>query len=270
MVDHDGRSGLLGPELILVAQLHVDPPGIEHGQNFVLIGQIRAGRITEGVPRTAIFLFDQITDGARVLGAETQLGADPLVHELGQPLRPFGIKTMPIEVLLVLITVKEFTGMVRGALPHRDQLEGHHITLTASGRTEIVGDAEPVSRRLLREPEAAQFGVALRAFVDDQLLALGGAGKIAVDRLRHQNRIGVAGGDQAVQDGIDFGAQIALVTLFVHFAALESPLEPVERGTVHIGQHRAQRHLLQAAGAPEGRFGYHIVVSRHGHLRRHN
>src|SRR3546814_16080070 len=85
-MEHDRRRALFRMELVLVAELHPDLAGIEEAEKLVLVLQVRAGGIAEGVAAAAVALLEHLLHVAIVLGGEAELGAAPLVHVFGHGL----------------------------------------------------------------------------------------------------------------------------------------------------------------------------------------
>src|ERR1700685_3019154 len=54
MVQDDRVGGLLGMQLHLLGELDADPGGLEQAHHLGPVGQVRAGRVAEGVPRAAV------------------------------------------------------------------------------------------------------------------------------------------------------------------------------------------------------------------------
>jgi len=49
MMKNDGAGGLFRPELVFVAKFDADFLGAEEGEELVLIGDVRAGGVAEGI-----------------------------------------------------------------------------------------------------------------------------------------------------------------------------------------------------------------------------
>src|SRR3546814_6179897 len=76
MMQHDRRGRLLRVELVLVGQHDADLRRLEQAQELLLVPQLRAGRVAEGVARAAIALAEHGIEVAGVLVAEAELAPD--------------------------------------------------------------------------------------------------------------------------------------------------------------------------------------------------
>src|SRR3546814_20100471 len=74
---------------------------LEQAQELLLVLQLRAGRVAEGVARAAIALAEHGIEVAGVLVAEAETAPDPLVDILGQ--RPGHLDAEAVQVEGVLI-----------------------------------------------------------------------------------------------------------------------------------------------------------------------
>src|SRR3546814_13732562 len=84
VMEHDRRRALFRMELVLVAELHPDLAGIEEAEKLVLVLQVRAGGIAEGVAAAAVALLEHLLHVAIVLGGEAELGARPEESRVGE------------------------------------------------------------------------------------------------------------------------------------------------------------------------------------------
>ena len=75
-----GAGGLLGVELVALAQADADAFRAEQLEELALVGQVRARRIAEGIAAAAILLLQQAFHVAGLVGGEAKLGADALRH----------------------------------------------------------------------------------------------------------------------------------------------------------------------------------------------
>src|SRR3546814_17451147 len=97
MMQHDRRGRLLRVELVLVGQHDADLRRLEQAQELLLVLQLRAGRVAEGVARAAIALAEHGIEVAGVLVAEAELAPDPLVDILGQRLGHLDAEAVQVE-----------------------------------------------------------------------------------------------------------------------------------------------------------------------------
>src|SRR3546814_10362172 len=79
MMQHVRRGRLLRVELVLVGQHDADLRRLEQAQELLLVLQLRAGRVAEGVARAAIALAEHGIEVAGVLVAEAAPAPAPLV-----------------------------------------------------------------------------------------------------------------------------------------------------------------------------------------------
>src|SRR5947209_7701540 len=66
VVDDDGRGGLLGVELVFLTEADADLLGVQQLQELLLVGEVRAGRIAEGIAAAAIALRQHLVMVARL------------------------------------------------------------------------------------------------------------------------------------------------------------------------------------------------------------
>src|ERR1043166_5342375 len=77
VVQHDGAGRLLRPELVLLAHHDAAALGAQEREQAVLVREVGAGGIAEGIARAAIALLQELRHLAGVLVGEAELGADP-------------------------------------------------------------------------------------------------------------------------------------------------------------------------------------------------
>src|SRR5688500_6420347 len=79
MKHDDRRRRLLGIELILLGQRDTDAVRLEQAEELLLVGEIGARGIAEGVAAAAVALVQHLVHRAGVLGGEAELAADAFV-----------------------------------------------------------------------------------------------------------------------------------------------------------------------------------------------
>src|ERR1051325_9901694 len=79
VMDDDRRGRLFGIELVLIAERDPDLVGAQQLQNGPLIGEVRAGRVAEGIAAAAITLVQHLVMVTRLLGGKAQFAANALV-----------------------------------------------------------------------------------------------------------------------------------------------------------------------------------------------
>jgi hypothetical protein len=146
-------------------------------------------------------------------------------------------EAVQIEVILVAVLREPFARRLRGAPPHRHDLQGDDIAFVAGDIAEEIGDAEPAFIVLAREREAGQLAFAI-GIVEDHVVAFGGARPIAVGGLRHQDVLA----DRDVENAPQYRAQFVLGLFPVLGEGLAvrpvTPLELVEHALVERGHDR--------------------------------
>ena len=96
MVNNQRVSRLLRVEHEVFRQPHADRFRMKQLDDLPAVLQIRAGRISEAVSATAIFLMEQICDGRRVFRAEAKLLSHALVPQFRQRFSRLDAKTVEI------------------------------------------------------------------------------------------------------------------------------------------------------------------------------
>src|SRR3546814_8352465 len=100
MVQHDRRGRLLRVELGLVGQHHAHLRRLQQAQELLLVLQLRAGRIAEGIARPAVALAEHGIEVAGILMAEAELAPDPFMDVLRQRLRRSEEQTSELQSLM--------------------------------------------------------------------------------------------------------------------------------------------------------------------------
>src|SRR5438270_856712 len=103
VVDDDGGGRLLGIELVFLAEADADLLGMQQLQQLLLVGEVRAGRVAEGIAAAAIALRQHLVVVARLFGGEAQFAADALVRVFGEGLGHLDREAVQIEVILIAV-----------------------------------------------------------------------------------------------------------------------------------------------------------------------
>src|SRR5262249_32224758 len=179
------------------------------------VGEVGAGGVAEGVAAAAIALLEHRLGVARLLGGKAQFAADALVDVFGQRLGHLDREAVLVEGILVAVLGETFARRLRGAPSHRHDLQPDAAAPAVIGVAEEVGDAEAALLVLARERKAGQLALAV-AVEDNDVIALGGAGPIAVDGLGDEDVLA----DRYVEDAAQHRAQFVLRPLAVFGEAL--------------------------------------------------
>jgi len=91
----------------------------------------------------------------------------------------------------------------RGLPAHGDHLQGHHIHAAGRSRGKVIGQAEALLISLARKGEPGNLGFRIRG-VDDEGLAFGLAGPVAIDRLGVEPVPALGVGLHPAQAGLEF------------------------------------------------------------------
>src|SRR5215469_10678073 len=116
---------------------------------------------------------------------------------------------------------------------HRDHLEGYNVNPVALYWGEVVGQAQPFAFSLPGETEAQHFTLApalVMWVVDNQLVAAGLAGEIAIDDPGLQVTLLAGLAQHALQAWTELSLYQAGKFRSVSFA---TPVQPVERIEIH-------------------------------------
>ena len=229
---HDDRArGLLGFELELLGQHHADPLDLEEVDELLLVLEVRTRGVAPRVPRAAVLLAEESRERRSVFGGESPLLADTPVPQLGEGFGHLDREAVAEQVLLVPVLGEQLL-LTRGGIgaDGRD-VERGVVCVTGFDRSEEVRDAEESVLLLAREVEPAAFGATVVVGPDDQVIALGVDGEVAVGN----------GGDEPPEGlgAVEFGPQrrpYPVLELVVLLATLgpELPLVPEQRGLVDV------------------------------------
>ncbi len=102
---------------------------LQQRQQLLLVGEVGAGGIAEGIAAAAIALRKHRVVVARLLGGEAQFAADALVDVFGEGLGHLDREAVQIEVILVAVVGEPFARRFRGAPAHRHDLQPDHVAL---------------------------------------------------------------------------------------------------------------------------------------------
>ena len=170
---------------------------------------------------------------------------------------------MQIEVFLVAVLGEPFARRLRGAPPHRHNLQRDHVALVLGYIAEEVGDAEPALLVVAREREAGQLALAV-GLVKDRIVPFGGTRPIAVGRLRGKDLLA----DRDVEHAAQHSAQFVLRPSRYSARLLLSFRYPhcilVEHALVEMGYDRFRRHHGDRSRSPENQLELRQVAGQLG------
>ena len=125
---------------------------------------------------------------------------------------------MHVKVLLVFVVLEEFGGDFGDAIAHGDTDDGEDIAGACGVALGlvfvVVGDAEVLVGLLAGEGEAVGFAVVVFGVVDDEVVARGGAGEVAVGDGGAEDFFFEALLGEGVEDGLCFFVEELLVLGF--------------------------------------------------------
>lgn len=107
MVDDDGTGGLLRVDLPVFGEITADALGFKQREEFFLVGHVWAGGVTKAVSAALVVLGEELSDLAVVIVSNVQFGADVFMPELGECFSTFDTDAMHVEIVSVLIRLKE-------------------------------------------------------------------------------------------------------------------------------------------------------------------
>src|SRR6266516_2025099 len=180
-MDDEGGRRLLRFQLVSGRQTHPDLLRLQQSKNLLLIFQSGAGLITQGVTPPPVTLFEEHLNLRAVLIVNSQLAPDALVKILRQRLGRFHAQTVQIEVLCVLVPGKKFSRDFRSPASNRNYPKHQNVQMAGIRGSEIVCQAEIRLLRLPGKCEAKRPLQVFRRVIDDQVVAVRLAGKIAVN-----------------------------------------------------------------------------------------
>src|SRR5271165_3513899 len=192
MMHHDGGRTLLGVKQKARRQLHADClVGMQQRKQLGLVFEVRTRRITERIPRSTIFLVEQVANVGRVVAGNAKILAHSVVREFGKRFGGFDTQAVQIQVLRVLSTLEQFLRLMRRSGADGNAGHAQHVHLSAGSGKEVVGDAQVASFFLTREGKPQRLSgnwislhPALGQRVHDSVIALALSAEIAVHHLR--------------------------------------------------------------------------------------
>ena len=233
--------------------------------------EVRAGGVAEAVAAALVLLLEDLLHFLRILAGDAQLLAHALVEILGERFGRFDRKAVEVQVVAVVVRLEQFLGELARALAHGDQREGDGVVFAALHRPVEIGYAKAAVVRLARELEADRFAHGCAIFEvrpDKQVVLVGLAGEVAVDRLGYEQVFG----DCPLLHAAEYGAHFVLheggVLGAAAFALLVLPLAAKEGGFVDPRVDLAKRDAAHHPAAPERRLrDWHVAAhARHGVL----
>src|SRR5690625_913346 len=122
VVEHQCVGGLLRVQLQLLAQTHPDPVRAEQLDDLRPVGQVRAGRVAEGVPGAPVGDLEHALQLGRVLGGEAELFAHPGMPVLRERLGELDREPVQLHVLPVPVLGEQLGGALGHPGAHADQI----------------------------------------------------------------------------------------------------------------------------------------------------
>lgn len=126
-------------------------------------------------------------------------------------------------------------------------MHGDDVALAGGTGEEEVGDAEAFAAVLTWEGEAFGLAVVVFGVVDDEVVAVGVAGEVAVDDGGLEDVLVAAGLLEAFEEGRDLLVELAFVVGVAHGALLELPLASEECDGVDEGIDEIEADVLDEA-----------------------